>query len=187
MATGTPRRRAWRAASPRPRDSHQACPSRQPRSGEVDPALGAEGDPEPGRPELEHPGVVAGLVALLALAQVALAVDAAEAAVVAVQLGDVEQRPGALGDAEHRGHARPRGRLQQRPHRLGVDGQRPLGVPARVDRPGERELGEHRDLAALDPGLLEHGRMRRQVAVEVALRGVQGGEQDPHDIPPDQR
>jgi hypothetical protein len=72
-------------------------------------------------------------------------------------------------------------------HRLCVDGQRPLGVPARVDRPGQRQLGEHRDLAALDPGLLEHGRMRRQVAVEIALLGVQGGEQDPHHIPPDQR
>jgi hypothetical protein len=32
MATGTPSRRAWRAASPSPADSHQACPSRQPRS-----------------------------------------------------------------------------------------------------------------------------------------------------------
>jgi len=118
---------------------------------------------------------------------VALAVDAAESAVVAVQLGDVEHGAGVLGDAEHRGHARPRGRLQQRPHRLGVHGQGPLGVPARVDRPGQRELGEHRELAALHPGLLEHGRMRRQVAGEIALPGVQGGEQDPHQVPPDQR
>jgi hypothetical protein len=63
----------------------------------ADPALGADGDPEPGRPELEHPGALAGLIALLALAQVPLAVDAAEAAVVAVQLGDVEGRAGPLG------------------------------------------------------------------------------------------
>jgi hypothetical protein len=72
--------------------------------GKVDLALGAEGDPEPDRPQLEHPGALSRLVALLALAQVALAVDAAEAAVVPVELGDVEGRAGALGDAEHRRH-----------------------------------------------------------------------------------
>jgi hypothetical protein len=73
-----------------------------------------------------------------------------------------------------------RGALQQRPHRLGADGQRPAGMAARVDRPGEGELGEHRQLAALDPGELERGQVPRQVAVQVALLGVHGGEQHPH-------
>jgi hypothetical protein len=115
---------------------------------------------------------------------VTLAVDAAEAAVVAVQLGDVEGGSGPLGDAEHRGHARPPRRLQHGPHRRGVDGQGALGVPARVDRPGERELWEHRQLAALHPGPLEHGPVPGQVAGQIALLGVQGGDQDPHHVPP---
>jgi hypothetical protein len=152
--------------------------------GEVDLALRAEGDAEPGRPELEHPGPLPGRVALLALAEAALAVHAAQAAAVAVHLGDVERRAGALGDAEHRGHAAAEGALQQRPHRLGVDGHRPLGPPAGVDRPGQRELREHRQVAALGPGLPEHGQVPCQVAVEVALLGVDRGQQDPHPVPP---
>jgi hypothetical protein len=111
---------------------------------------------------------------------VALAVHPAEAAAVAEHLGDVERRAGALGDAEHRGHAAAEGPLQQGPHRLGVDAQGPLGMPAGVDRPGQRELREHRQVAALGPGLLEHGQVPCQVAVEVALLGVDRGQQDPH-------
>jgi hypothetical protein len=53
-------------------------------------------------------------------------------------------------------------------------------MAAGVDRPGQGELGEHGHVAALDPGLLEHGQVPGQVAVEVALLGVDGGEQDPH-------
>jgi hypothetical protein len=104
---------------------------------------------------------------------------------VAVQLGDVERPAVALGDPEQRGHAGPRGRLQQGPHRPGVDGQGPPGVGAGVDRPGQGELGEHRQVAALDAGLLEGGPVPGQVALEVALLGVQGGEQDPHPFPPE--
>jgi hypothetical protein len=113
---------------------------------------------------------------------VLFAVDPAEPAAVPVHLGDVEGRPGALGDAEDRGHAGPPGSLQQRPHRLGVQGQRPPGMAAGVDRAGQRELGEHRDLAALGPGLVEHGQVPGQVAVQVALGGVDGGEQDAHRV-----
>ena len=131
--------------------------------GEVDLALGAEGDPEAGRPELEHPGAVAGLVALLALAEVALAVDPAEAAVVAVHLGDVEGRALVLGDPEQGGDAGPPGPLEQGQDRLGVEGQRPPRVAAGVDRPGQRELGEHGDVAALGPGLVEHGQVRARL------------------------
>jgi hypothetical protein len=108
----------------------------------------------------------------------------AEAAVVAVQPGDVEGGSGPLGDAEHRGHARPPGRLQHGPHRRGVDGQGALGVAARIDRPGERELGEHREPAALHPGLLEHGPVPGQVAGQIARLGVQGGAQDSHHVSP---
>jgi hypothetical protein len=118
---------------------------------------------------------------------VAFAVDAAEAAVVAVELGDVERRAGALGDAEHRRDPGPPGRGEQRPHRLGLDRQGPLGVGAGVDRPGQRELGEHRQLAALGAGLLEHGQVPGQVAAEVTLPGLGGGQQDPQSVPPEQR
>jgi hypothetical protein len=92
-----------------------------------------------------------------------------------------------LGDPEQGGHAGPPGPLQQGQDRLGVEGQRPLRVAAGVDRPGERELGEHGQVAALGPGLVEDGQVSGQVAVEVARRGVDGGEQDPHSDPPDQR
>jgi hypothetical protein len=96
-------------------------------------------------------------------------------------------RAGPLGDAEHRRHPHPPGRGQQRPHRLGLDRQGPLGMSAGVDRPGQRELGEHRQLAALGPGLLQHGQVPGQVAVEVALLGLGGGHQDAQPVPPEQR
>jgi hypothetical protein len=59
-------------------------------------------------------------------------------------------------------------------------------VPAGIDRPGQGELGEHRELAALHPGLLEQGHVPGQVGGQIALPGVHGGEQDPHPVPPEQ-
>jgi len=111
---------------------------------------------------------------------VPLAVDAAEPAVVAVQLGDVKGLAVTLGDPEQGRHPGPGGRGQQRPHGPGVDGHRPFGMGPGVDRAGQGELGEHGQLAALDPGLLEGGQVPGQVGVGVALAGVGGGEQDPH-------
>jgi hypothetical protein len=119
MASGTPSRRACRRASPSPDDSHQAWPSRQARSsvrrpyrpgaeqkhttdappatassqGKSTPPSAHRVTPNRAAPSWNTPGVPPGPVALFALAQVALAVDAAEPAVVAVQLGDVERPP----------------------------------------------------------------------------------------------
>jgi hypothetical protein len=115
---------------------------------------------------------------------VPLAVDAPEPAVVAVQLGDVERPAVTFGDPEQGRHPGPRGRRQQRPHRPGVDAQGALRAGAGIDRPGQGELGEHGQLAALDAGLVEGGQVPGQVAVEVALLGAGGGEQDPHPSPP---
>jgi hypothetical protein len=102
---------------------------------------------------------------------------------VGVHLGDVERRAGALGDPEHRRHPGPPGRRHQLPDRFGVDRQGTLGVAGRVDRPGQRELREHRDLATLGACLLQHGQVPLQVAGDLAFGGVDRRKQDPHRVP----
>jgi hypothetical protein len=99
-----------------------------------------------------------------------------------VHLGDVERRAGALAEPEHRGHAGPPGRRHQRPDRFRVDRQGMLRVPDRVDRPGQGELREHRDVAALGPRLLQHGHVALQVAGHLALRRVDRRQQDTHPV-----
>ncbi len=79
-----------------------------------------------------------------------------------------------FGNAEHRWHPGPPGRLDHCLDWFRVDGHRSFWMTAGVDGASERELGEHCDVAALDASLVKHGHVPRQIQVDVPWSSVVG-------------
>ena len=100
----------------------------------VDRSLGADGDTERHRAEVEQRGLVTGRESVFSFTQVTFAVRTDDAPALRVDLRDEELTVASLGDAEQRGHPAV-GRARQRRRPLVVDRDRILGMGSRIDRP----------------------------------------------------
>ena len=137
---------------------------------------------EPNRAEpsshLQH--ARAGSVPFLTLAEVALALDSSHRSTVGEHLGDVGPIRRVLGQSEqHRDVALP-GLGDQLIDRRVVELDEVTVGSCEIERPGERHLGEDRQVTAVGPCLVEDLDVAGEVGVEVALLTDDGRKGEAH-------